>query len=157
MLLKLGLWREERWTYAMLAGELFMSSSEAHAAVARLHQARLLRDGRPPHSVAMEFLVYGVRYAFAARPAGMTRGIPTAHAAPPLNELLAVEGPPPVWPFPKGGTRGQEVEPLYKKAPQAAMRDEALYHALALIDALRIGGARERKLAANLLEERLFG
>ena len=156
VLLKLGLWTEERWTYAMLADELALSLSEAHSAVARLRKARLLIDGGPSRSATMEFLVHGVRYAFATTPGGITRGIPTAHAAPPLADVLAVDGPPPVWPAPEGRTRGEAIEPLYKKAPQAAMQDEALYHALALIDALRIGGARERKLAAELLEELLF-
>jgi hypothetical protein len=156
-LLKLALWAEERWTYAKLADELFLSASEAHSAVTRLRQARLLHDGRPLHAATMEFLVHGVRYAFAAQLGPMTRGIPTAHAAPPLREALVVEGPPPVWPSPKGRVRGQGVLPLYKKAPHAAMADDDFYGALALVDALRIGGARERKLAAGVLEDWLFG
>jgi hypothetical protein len=45
--------------------------------------------------------------------------------------------------------------PLYPKLPLAAMRDPALYELLALFDALRIGQAREREMARELLEERL--
>jgi hypothetical protein len=51
-----------------------------------------------------------------------------------------------VWPFPEGEHRGVTLEPLYKSAP-AALRDPFLYELLALIDALREGRVRERKLA----------
>ena len=51
--------------------------------------------------------------------------------------------------------RGVTVEPLYKTAPAAALRDPFLYELLALIDALREGRARERKLAEKELIDRL--
>ena len=45
--------------------------------------------------------------------------------------------------------------PIYPSAPDAALRSSQLHENLALFDALRIGNARERKLAQQLLEKRL--
>jgi hypothetical protein len=63
--------------------------------------------------------------------------------------------PVPVWPFEKGSERGYAFLPLYKKAPQAALKDHELYELLALVDALRDGSARERGLAKRELSARL--
>jgi hypothetical protein len=43
------------------------------------------------------------------------------------------------------------LEPLYKSVPYAARADEKLYDALALVDAIRSGRARERKRAEEML------
>jgi hypothetical protein len=51
--------------------------------------------------------------------------------------------------------RGNSVEPLHSTAPGAALKDCDLYELLALFDAIRIGRARERQLAAKLIEERV--
>ena len=51
--------------------------------------------------------------------------------------------------------RGAAVEPLYRSVPQAARLDSALYELLALVDAIRIGRARARKLAESMLRSRL--
>jgi hypothetical protein len=45
--------------------------------------------------------------------------------------------------------------PLYPSVPGAAAKNAALYELLSLFDALRSGAARERKLASDLLSERL--
>jgi len=100
--------------------------------------------------------VHGARYAFPARLGGPVRGVPTAFAAPALKDLLAPSDDlPPVWPDAAGGARGLEVPPLYRSVPDAARGDEHLYTLLALVDALRVGGARERRLAADELQIRL--
>jgi hypothetical protein len=44
---------------------------------------------------------------------------------------------------------------LSRQAPQAALADPALHELLALLDALRVGRSRERKLAERLLSDRL--
>ncbi len=86
----------------------------------------------------------------------MTRGIPTAHAAPPLADVVRSEGAiQPVWPFAEGEVRGISFSPLFHTVPLAAMRDRVLYELLALTDALRGGRAREREQASRLLKERL--
>ena len=86
----------------------------------------------------------------------MVAGVPTAHAAPPLNARIAPSAdPPPVWPSIAGSVRGMALIPLYPTAPAAALRSPALYENLALFDALRAGNARERALAQKLFEARL--
>jgi hypothetical protein len=112
---------------------------------------------RPIYAALEEFLIHGVRYAFPAEEKAMTRGMPTAWAAPPLAGELAgaSDAPPPVWPDPHGEVRGMAVAPLYRSVPQAARLDAALYELLALVDAIRIGRARERKLAETMLRSRL--
>jgi hypothetical protein len=145
---------------ARMGLELSISSSEVHAALKRLVLSRLVSsdaDGNRPLLAAMEeFLVHGVKYAFPARRGEVTRGVLTSYAAPPLNTQIAPGSElPPVWPFPDGQHRGVSLEPLYKTAPAAALRDPDLYEMLALIDALREGRARERKLAEKELIDRL--
>lgn len=96
------------------------------------------------------------KYAFPAKLGQVTRGVPTAYAASPLKEeLQAGTDLPPVWPHKDGTMRGTSVEPLYKSATEAALSEPALYELLALLDALRMGRARERQLAAHFIEERL--
>ena len=74
----------------------------------------------------------------------------------PLKEMiLSSDELPPVWPHPDGNLRGQGLLPLYEAIPLAAQDDPDFYALLALFDTLRIGQARERELAAKLLQERI--
>jgi hypothetical protein len=73
----------------------------------------------------------------------------------PLAKMYANPDPPLVWPHPEGEVRGESLEPLYPSAVDAARRDSKLYEALALVDALRVGRARERTLAIDLLKRML--
>ncbi|OED38641.1 hypothetical protein AB833_18780 [Chromatiales bacterium (ex Bugula neritina AB1)] len=99
-----------------------------------------------------EFTFFGLSYVFPVRPLELTRGIPTALAAPVLRDkLLSPGGSIPVWPSAAGEHMGQAVTPLYKTVPQAVAHDDMLYASLALVDAIRIGGAREKKIAAEEL------
>lgn len=145
-------------SYAELSKDLGMSASEVHAAVRRLMEARLLdpETKRVRLEVFQNFLVHGVPYAFPASPKQLTRGIPTAWAAPALaKKFSAAEQMPPVWPDPEGQLQGAAVKPLYPSVPGAARRDPELYDLLALVDALRIGRARERAIAIKEIGERL--
>lgn len=150
----------KRPPYQRLASALWMSPSEVHAAVQRAQISHLLHGpelGERPNLTAIEeFLVHGLKYVFPAERGELTRGIPTSYAAEPLRRLI-VQGnePPPVWPCVHGKLRGILFEPLYKNAPEAALRDPGLYELLALVDALREGRARERKLAEEILIKRL--
>jgi hypothetical protein len=104
-----------------------------------------------------EYLIHGVKYAYPPDRGGLTRGIPTSYAAPPLNQMLSSSSDdlPPVWPDPEGNVRGTEFSPLHKSAPKAAAIDQKLYELLALVDAIRDGRARERDLAAREIQKRL--
>jgi hypothetical protein len=86
----------------------------------------------------------------------MTRGVPTAWAAPVMAGKVAINDTEmPVWPDPDGTKKGFAVEPLYSSAPVAAQNDPGLYGLLALVDALRLGRARERAIAAKEIERSL--
>ena len=118
-------------TYANLAAELTMSPSDVHAAVKRNAAAGLLDPvtRRPLAEPVMEFLVHGLRYVFPVVRGQLTRGLPTAHAAPVMAPVFADSGePPPVWPYAgEGAVRGISFEPLCDKVPAAAIKDPRLY------------------------------
>jgi hypothetical protein len=158
VLLKLFSYRGRRPSMAQVGIDLSLSSSEVHAALKRLVTARLVSgDGhRPLRASAEEFLLHGLKYAFPPKRGEVTRGVPTSYAAPPLDKRIA-QGTelPPVWPAAEGQLRGVALEPLYKSVPAAALRDSTLYELLALVDAVRDGRARERKLAEHELMQRL--
>ena len=100
--------------------------------------------------------VYGIKYVFVPDRGGLTRGMPTVHAAPPLEDKFAPsDDPAPVWPDPEGKVRGTAFSPIYKAAPMAARRDKQLYELLVLVDAIRDGRAREREIAVTELRGRL--
>ena len=153
------------WTYSMLAQSLFVSDAEANAAVRRASDAGLLTRGggrrdkpRPVRRALLEFIEHGVRYAFYAVRGEPVRGTPTAHSAPPLVGKVADDGELPlVWPDAQGSMRGQGIEPLYPSVPDAVRGQPALHELLALVDAVRVGRARERALALKEFEERLAG
>lgn len=103
----------------------------------------------------LEFIQYGLRYVFPQQPGPIVRGVPTAHSASPLkNEIQSSEAY--VWPYGKGNVRGHSIIPLYASVPEAALKDEKLYELLALVDAIRVGRARERDIANIELKKR-FG
>lgn len=160
VLLKLVALGKKPWSFNKLALDLGMSPSEVHAAVKRARAAGLaLKEGetiRPNIRNLEEFLFHGARYAFAPERGGLDRGIPTAHAAAPMNELfIGVNEPPPVWPDAEGDVRGETFKPLYRSAPVAARNDPELYQLLALVDAIRGGRAREREVAKKELKKKL--
>jgi hypothetical protein len=156
VLLKLLL-SEQSKTYVQLSQELGISASEIHAAVRRGIEAGLIdpQSRKPMRRPLEDYLLHGVRYAFPAKLGAVSRGIPTAHATLPLSEHIHSDDLPPVWPDPEGKVRGQTLEPLYHSAPKAAKSDPKLYELLALVDALRSGRARERKLAEDEIKKRL--
>lgn len=158
ILLKLVALGEGQWSYASLAADLFMSTSEVHAGIKRAVAARLIdvQRGFPLKKSLEEFLIYGVKYAFPPVHGGLTRGLPTGYAAPPLRDIISQPAElPPVWPDVEGKTRGYEFSPLYKSVPKAAAKDTALYELLAIVDAIRDGRAREREIAIKELKSRL--
>ncbi len=160
VLLKASAHPARQFTFAALAQELSMSAAEVHASVKRATAAGLVNmrgkgDWSPVRSALQEFLVHGARYAFPAEAGPVKRGVPTAHGAEPLAGLLHDPGDAPVWAHPEGSARGPSISPIYRTAPQAALADPGLHRLLALLDALRIGRARERELATKLLADAL--
>ncbi len=146
-------------TFAAIAADLGISQSTAHQAVQRLIASGLCRKsgGRYLANAAAleEFLRYGVRYAFPASRAKRQRGVPTAHSAPVLRDEFDANDDPVVWPAARGTLLGAAVTPLLRSAPDLQATQPELYDALALVDALRIGNARDREVAGRILRIRL--
>ena len=157
MALKLA-FGEHDASYADLGHALDISPSQAHSAVRRAAEAGLLNiETREVNRRALaEFLVHGLKYIFPAKRGGIARGMSTAHSAPPLRDSIADTGEPLVWPDSEGEVRGESLIPIHRSVPSAARRDPRLYESLVLIDAIRAGRARERKIASKKLEEMLL-
>lgn len=156
VLLKIVALDSDRWLQKPLADALGMSQSEVSQSVARsLYAGLLMGNGKQVRkSALLEFLQYGIAYVFPQHPGAMVRGIVTAHSAAPLNAEIDSDEHY-VWPYTKGNVRGQGIVPLYPTAPAAAEKDPVLHELLALVDALRVGKARERALAIEELKKRL--
>ena len=150
--LKLALAPDSAPSYAQLAKDLFMSASEAHAAVQRAVVSRLLVQssvGLTANAAALqEFLLHGLTYSFPGVEGPVTRGMPTGAAAPHWAATFdQTQGLPWVWPDAQGDTRGPAMIPLYPNVPSACRADPKLYRMLSSLDALRAGAAREREIA----------
>jgi hypothetical protein len=61
------------------------------------------------------------------------------------------EEPPPVWPYARGRVRGQAIEPLHPAGPEAVEGWPGLGEILALLDSLRAGDSRVRRVAEDFL------
>lgn len=147
-------------SFARLSADLGISTSTAHAATQRLQYAGLLRPASRTVNwlLLRDFLGHGLRYVFPARPGERRRGVPTAHAAPPLRDhIRAEESDVVVWPDPEGPAEGQAIAPLFSQAIKLPQLCPSLYELVALADALRVGRARERRLALEALDDRLGG
>ena len=158
ILLKLCLWRDRQWRHMDLALELGLSQTEISFALERCRLSGFLDSAkkRVLRSSLMEFLVHGLKYVYPVQPGPICLGMPTAHSAPPLvKRILADADDQYVWPWADGHVRGQGIMPLYESVPLAARKDPDLHELLALVDALRVGRARERNIALEELEKRI--
>ena len=153
---------------ADVAANLGMSAAEISNVLTRAAYAHLFapsdrKEKRRGHlgSVRInglcEFVVHGIRYAFPARLGEIAIGLPTAWGAPPMAAtILPGNDGIPVWPDSENDAqRGMALQPLYASAPYAARRDRNLYEILALIDTIRVGGARERGMAVDLFRKKM--
>jgi hypothetical protein len=151
---------EETFTLRGLAGRLHVDHTLVHRALKRAENADLYRErSRQVHSANFEELViHAARFIAPARLGELTRGLPAAWAAEPISQLIhqASSEPPPVWPSALGAVRGQALEPLHPAAVQAS-DDAPLGGLLAIVDSLRAGDVRVRKIAAVALTDMLRG
>lgn len=156
ILLKIASKGESKWYMKDLANELHISASEISESIHRSVYAGLIgSDKRSLRKLAfLDFLKYGLRYVYPQQPGAITRGIPTAISAPPLDNEFFSEGGF-VWTYGKGNTRGQSIEPLHFKTPEACLNDEKYYELMALTDAIRVGKVREQNMAYEMLKERI--
>lgn len=152
----LALPRGDGWTQAAFARELGLPQPAVTRSLQRLAEAGLWdRAERTVEVAGAEgLLAHAVRFLVPPRLGPPARGVPTAHAAPPLASELAANDAL-VWPDDEGSATGTSLAPLHPAAPAAARRNPRLHEMLALVDALRVGRVRERTLAGRLLHERI--
>ena len=163
VLLKLFANKGSEMPFHWLAAELDMSPAEVHQATKRSEEVGLLTiipSGRSHRKevnrgALEEFLLHAVRYLCPPIHGQPTRGVPTSFGAPCFPKMIIGDEMPPVWPTADGQVRGLEFSPLYRSAPFAAARDQALYELLVFVDAIRGGKAREREIAEGALLKRL--
>jgi hypothetical protein len=158
ILLKIIILKNKEWKVTELASALFLSQSEVSKALERLVFSGLLDESKrvPSKNAIYDFIVNAVKFSFPVRPGRLLKGIPTSQRANPLNSKI-VSDDKYVWAHLKGSVKGESIEPLYEKAPDAALIDPKLYEMLALIDALRVGKVREQEIAKEELKKRILG
>lgn len=156
ILLKIIALGNSSWLQSSLAESLHISQSEVSKSLMRSKYAGLIdASGKRVSGLAlMDLLQYGIRYIFPQQPGAIIRGIATSHSAPPLNTIIISEEPY-VWPSAKGDLRGQSILPLYPSVIEAVKKDVKLYELLALVDAIRVGRAREKEMAIQELKKRI--
>ena len=148
-----------RWSYRSLADRLRVPHPVVQRGLARAKAADLYaadrREVHLPHFE--EFAVYALRFVAPAQLGALVPGVRAAWAAEPMASAIRSSGdePPPVWPYAPSRLRGQAIEPLHPAAPEVVGEWRELGEVLALLDSLRAGDARVRKVAEGLLSERL--
>lgn len=157
ILLKIVALGNQPWFHHTIAQELGISQSEVSQSLNRSKYAGLIDDARKKvNKIAFtEFLLHGVAYAFPQQPGATVRGVLTAHAAEPLNQIIK-SNEKYVWPFAKGLERGQAIEPLYNTVVEATLSDKKLYELLTMVDAIRVGRTREKEIAKKELQNRIL-
>jgi len=145
------------WQQAELAKSLSMSQSEVSQCVARLKFSGLLdQSGKKVMRLGLlDFLKSGIAFVFPQKPGAIVRGIPTAHSANPLKNLINGKEVF-VWPSANGKIKGQAIQPLYKSIVEVVENDKKFYCLLALVDTLRVGRAREKEFAVMELSNILL-
>ena len=156
ILLKIASKGKQSWYMKDLAFELEISGSELSESINRSVIAGLISsDKKSLNKLAvLDFLISGLRYVYPQQAGAMVRGIGTAHSAPPLNGKIVSEEIF-VWPFSEGNKQGQAIEPLHPNLPAACLKDSKFYELVALTDAIRVGKVRERKMAIEMIKERM--
>lgn len=148
---------EKSWKQSDLSESLQISQSEISKSLMRSKYASLIDySGKEVNRLALfDFIKYGIRYVFPQQPGSIVRGLPTAHSAIPLNKLI-LSTEPYVWPSAKGTTKGQSILPLYPSVVNIVTKNQKLYELLALVDAIRVGKAREFDIATKELKSRIL-
>lgn len=145
------------WRHQDLSNELFISQSEISESLHRNQIAGLIDGDKKKvyRQSLLNFIEYGLRYVYPAKPGAMVNGIYTAHSHPFMQQQFRSEINY-AWPKERGSVRGLSIEPLYKEVVKAVMLDEKLYKMLALIDVVRVGRMRELQIALEELNKMII-
>jgi hypothetical protein len=140
----------------MLARELHMPLATVQRSLGRLGATPAFDSTRRHVDLdgCEQLFQHALLFVSPASMGGRARGIPTAWALPSLGKRLRVsaQAPQPVWPTPRGGTRGVAVRPLHPGVLTLAAADPEMHELLALTDAARLGDARVSRRALGLLQ-----
>ena len=155
-------------TYQELAAACGLGVSDTHGAVKRAFQSRLLTKSNSSETQkggisgyvanaaqVAEFAVHGLKFVWPGHDGGIRSGMPTGVAVVGAALDLVDNGTVQVWPTDEGKVRGAALLPWHDSLPTSGSQDEELYHLLALIDVIRVGGARARALAERAFRDRV--
>jgi hypothetical protein len=146
------------WMNKDIAEALFLSPAEVSYSLQRSALAELTDPSKRKvmRKTFLEFIQYGLPYAFPAIKGSITLGVPTAFSSPVMSRHLMTNQSSEivVWPYSEGKARGESITPLYPGAVKAAVNDPELYDLFALVDTIRLGKVREKEIALNLLKEK---
>lgn len=138
-----------------------ISASEVSKGTKRLMASHLVveRSGSvfAESGALVEWLCYGVRYAYPQESVGYGRGMATSWNCPVLESEMSPPIPPIVWPASGGESEGALIKPIHDSVPLAARRDDNLYRAMSLLEAIRGGKPRELAIARELLTKLIKG
>ncbi len=154
VLLKILCYGNNNWYSKTLANDLYLSSAEVSNSLNRNKIAGLI-DAEKKNvrkQALFDFIVNGLQYVFPQRPSELARGLPTALSHPFMKNHFISEQKY-VWPDAESDERGFSIQPLYPGVVSAVKKDERLYLMLAMIDVLRTGKTRDRKIAIEELEK----
>ena len=141
------------WYHKELASDLFISAAEVSYSLQRTADSGLIDSAKKKVKIQslLEFLIHGIQYVFSEKPGSITRGLSTAHSHP--MKLQFISDQQYVWADAESEERGLKATPLYLGVVKAAKKDPKLYLMLILIDVLRMGKTREKKVAIAELEK----
>ncbi len=147
--------QNRRLSVRELAESIKVSIGEISKSSRRLIAAHLVVE-RESEFIAekgalLEWLSYGVRYAYPMESIGYGRGMPTSWSCPRVRSDIVPPEPPIVWGAAGGKVEGSMIKPIHDSVPFAASNDELLYQAFALVEAIRGGRPRELAIARDEL------
>ena len=144
-----------------ISNAIGISASEVSKGAKRLMASHLVveRSGSvfAETGALLEWLCYGVRYAYPQESVGYGRGIATSWNCPLLHSEMMPPVPPFVWLVSGGESEGALIKPIHVSVPLAASRDDDLYRAMSLLEAIRGGKPRELAIARDLLTKLIKG
>ncbi len=154
VLLKIVLMERSDWQFQDIVRALYISPAEVSESLNRSSIAGLVnQERRKVHRMSFfEFLQYGMPYVFPQSPGPMTKGMVTGHSHPYFAKSI-ISSELYVWPEAGGKDYGQAIEPFYPNQVRAAKVDDKLYEALAMLDVIRTGRTREKRIAIDYLKK----
>ena len=147
--------QDQRISVRALAESIGISAGEASKGTKRLNSARLVvernKEIYAETGALVEWLNYGVRYAYPKEIIGYGRGLATCWNCSVLKSEMVPPSPAFVWASSGGDAEGAIIKPIHEAVPFAASRDENMYRALSLLEVIRNGKPRELAIARDLM------